>query len=129
MLILSSNTKDFPWSNDILHQWSSNFVLAFKLRFPVATLSRSILLFHEEVSFSLYLWFVPLNLINRTFWDLNLRRFCNASVTITTTKAWSCVKLAMFANILNLLIHIPIIYSVTQTVTKKNFHVSQFFLL
>lgn len=63
----------------------------------------------------------------------SLRRLCNASVAIKASKALSGVKVALFLNLLNLLIRIPFIFSrdtylSRETLIKENFLVSQVFL-
>ena len=63
----------------------------------------------------------------------NLRRLCNVSVVIKTSQAFSVVKVALFLNLLNLLIYIPFIFSrdttlSRETIIKENFLVTQVFL-
>ena len=108
------------FSNDI------QTFLEFKFRFPVSTLSVSVMLLDEKFSRHLSCNYNPLVWISssepfgvKLSRDFKLKRLSNASIAIERAKARFGIKLALFANILNLLIHILNAFSVTHRLLDR----------
>ena len=98
----------------------------FKFRFPVTTLSVSVMLLDEKVSRHLSCNYNPFVWISssepfgvKLSRDFKLKRSRNASIAIERAEARFSIKLALFANILNLLIHILNAFSVTHRLLDR----------